>query len=316
MSTSLSLRLAVLESKHLPGQHDQKAHGRLKSSEVRSTLADIANVPESQYRYGIKVAASIRRGEHRLAQHILKSYDSLADTNWGEGLSKDAQSLLKGHSIQEAINLFREKGLIEDADSLDEKILIGAMESINKSNGDGRPKVAGEIVSRSPQLKGAAVWLASALSSTVPVAPVTLKMGPISDCSAESINIGADSQDPGQFLVHEYGHWVAFNDPAAYSLTSSFLKSRAGPIVKIRDSDGQSYTEAYSDTFIDEYAGKIYSHSADEILSVGLQNMFAAPRNFLRTDPDHFFFTLDMMSGYNSTEPSEKSLAELESLYL
>lgn len=307
-------------NKHQPGQHDQQTHGRLKTSEIRDRISDLVPISNSTYKYSPRATESIRRGERKFAEYLLKSHDLIASTDWKSGLSKEAIAMLSDDTTpKEAIRLFTLGGLKADAIQMRDAIHSITNQLIN-SGGDGKGKVIGDVVTNSPALQGAATWLRSAISSRVPPAPVNVKLGTRSDCNYDGINIAAESDAPGQYQVHEYGHWIGHRDDDALAITKGFLKSRAGPIIRVRTVDGTGYEEIYSDTFVDEYAGRRYNQSADEILSVGLQHMYAAPKGFLAKDPDHFFLTLDLMSGGHYAEPeqeqAQKALRQLEEIYL
>jgi hypothetical protein len=109
-------------------------------------------------------------------------------------------------------------------------------------------------------------------------------------------------------VVHELGHWLEFNLPDARKKAVKFWQKRTA------DSQWTEMRELYPDrnyrpgerlkpnSFTSPYMGKVYTtarkgkeprlpdFTATEIVSMGLEEMWANPLQFARTDPDYFDF--------------------------
>lgn len=112
------------------------------------------------------------------------------------------------------------------------------------------------------------------------------------------LNIGKNRQyNVGEIMVHERGHWVEYGNRDVYQAAQDFLKARRSSTTPVKLGRGYSrWEEAYKDKFIDPYVGKIYSDST-EVISMGMQKIYADRRNFFRSDPDHFMLTLAAIYG-------------------
>ena len=51
------------------------------------------------------------------------------------------------------------------------------------------------------------------------------------------------------------------------------------------------------DKFIVPYMGKIYSQGATEIVSMGMEFLFADPVKLAKEDPEYFDFMIDLLRG-------------------
>lgn len=100
--------------------------------------------------------------------------------------------------------------------------------------------------------------------------------------------------------VHELGHW--FEDAArTTSYSNAFIKSRLKPGEKPKQlpkSRGYDPGEiVYKDKFFDPYVGKIYTHRATEVISMGMQYMVTNAALFVKDDPDHFKYVYNTLRG-------------------
>jgi hypothetical protein len=109
-------------------------------------------------------------------------------------------------------------------------------------------------------------------------------------------------------LFHEYGHAIEHDHPdirdAANTLRDS--RSEGEKITNLHEfHKGRGYDDhevSYRDKWRDEYTGKWYGHlGSTEVLSMGVEALFADPVGFQAADPDHFHFTLGALSGLLGT---------------
>jgi hypothetical protein len=121
--------------------------------------------------------------------------------------------------------------------------------------------------------------------------------------SENSINVVAAYQrDP--VIVHELGHWLEDNSPAAYKACSDFLNKRtagedARPLNQIMHSFmGYDDSEmAKPDKFHSPYVGKIYPNGHTEVLSMGLERMHVDSVEFAYNDSEYFDLIFNIMRG-------------------
>lgn len=111
-------------------------------------------------------------------------------------------------------------------------------------------------------------------------------------------------------VIHEYGHYLEHISPTISKITEDFLERRTknAAVKKLADifpNNGYKETEVYLDgNFVSPYVGKIYQTidskkgiASSEVLSVGLQQLFANPVHFLSKDPEHFALIISAMKG-------------------
>lgn len=116
-----------------------------------------------------------------------------------------------------------------------------------------------------------------------------------------SINMG--SNDPARTVVHELGHVLEFNTPEVKKAAFAFLNARtagekAELLSKITGDSGYAPHEiARKDKFISPYMGKDYGGQYTEIVSMGLEYLYATPEQFAIEDPDYFDFMVDLVRG-------------------
>lgn len=97
-------------------------------------------------------------------------------------------------------------------------------------------------------------------------------------------------------VVHELGHWFEYNTPDTQRLAQEFLERRTAgePPQRLMDLyPGHGYRAdevTKPDNFAHAYVGKVYRSGSTEIVSMGLEEMFADPVAFARRDPDYFDF--------------------------
>lgn len=106
-----------------------------------------------------------------------------------------------------------------------------------------------------------------------------------------------------QATVHEMGHWLERINPDINSKAREFLVRRTAGEVEQRMSallPGHGYGKdevAKPDAFIHPYVGKIYRWRSTEIVSMGMEYMYADPIGFATQDPDHFNFIHGLLRG-------------------
>ena len=112
--------------------------------------------------------------------------------------------------------------------------------------------------------------------------------------------VGADT------IVHELGHHMELT--SAHGTESGMArdmvydrKATDKPLPLRRLTGNKSYAldeKAYGDRFVDAYVGKVYNSGPHtEVLSMGLQQMYADPVSFYKNDREHFLFTAFFMHG-------------------
>lgn len=103
--------------------------------------------------------------------------------------------------------------------------------------------------------------------------------------------------------VHEMGHWLEHTSFSANLRAKLFLAKRtqgetAELLSKLTGNPAYDPTEvAKPDKFYDPYCGKIYQHDSTEILSMGVEEMWADPLKFARSDPEYFEEIIGILRG-------------------
>jgi hypothetical protein len=102
-------------------------------------------------------------------------------------------------------------------------------------------------------------------------------------------------------IVHEIGHALEQNNPAVQQKARAFLeyRTRGEEAQKLRELTGLNYDEreiSRPDKFPDPYVGKIYDRDT-EVISMGIEYMWANPRKFAQQDPEYFMFMYDTLRG-------------------
>lgn len=110
-------------------------------------------------------------------------------------------------------------------------------------------------------------------------------------------------------IVHELGHTLEFDDQRILDAAIAFRNKRTAgnPLRKLSDITGdKAYKDeevAKDDKFRSVYAGKVYTHKglpgeyATEIVSLGVEWLYAEPEQFAREDPEYFDFMLKLLRG-------------------
>lgn len=136
-----------------------------------------------------------------------------------------------------------------------------------------------------------------------PVIAKEVEVRSFADSSVNTVNIQTNSK--ARVVTHEIGHLIEANSARNSLNCLEFLEMRANsPQIKklneIYSGVHEVYKEdevAYEDSFVTVYAGKVYPDKSTEILSVGLEEITRDPIEFMRRDPEHFSFTLDLIQG-------------------
>lgn len=108
-------------------------------------------------------------------------------------------------------------------------------------------------------------------------------------------------------VVHELGHWLEYNAPGVQAKAFDFYNQRTQgeALQKLRDVTG---IKAYGkdevtkvDKFRDAYMGKWYewngNQRATEIVSMGIEALYADPFQFAEDDPEYFDFIYNVLRG-------------------
>lgn len=104
-------------------------------------------------------------------------------------------------------------------------------------------------------------------------------------------------------LIHETGHNIEFKSPGFHKAAQEFLERRtAGETAqKLRDLTGGNYDDwevTKPDKFINPYVGKIYPDKYTEVISMGLQWLYADPAMLAEKDPELFDLIINGIRGY------------------
>lgn len=151
---------------------------------------------------------------------------------------------------------------------------------------------------------------------------VKIRKGSRAFATPGTVNVATD--DAVRVFVHELGHTVEFADKGAAKRTVEFLWKRAAAdprgrrqLKRIVSGSGYGNGEyAWEDKFINPYIGKDYRRSAGlsvpqgelkllpgaappptEVLSMGVELLYADPVGFARKDPGMFDFIVDLLRG-------------------
>jgi len=112
---------------------------------------------------------------------------------------------------------------------------------------------------------------------------------------------------PGQIrestVIHELGHWFEHNNAEVQADVQDWLKYRTAgePLKEMKDiypTHGYDKGElTREDKFMHAYIGKEYGDKiSSEVVSMGFQYLFQKPAEFYKKDPDHFLFTMGLIS--------------------
>lgn len=118
-----------------------------------------------------------------------------------------------------------------------------------------------------------------------------------------------DATMSARTMVHEFGHHLEKNNPEIHEAALDFLWTRAGyheeavNLQNLQPERGfESNEYAFKDHFADSYSGKTYSGaSATEIISMGLEGLFANATEFALKDPDYFHFMYNVLRKKNGS---------------
>ena len=103
--------------------------------------------------------------------------------------------------------------------------------------------------------------------------------------------------------VHEYSHYIEMVSPEISGMMQDFLdrRTKGAAIRKLADAypnRGFNQDEYFKDGgFIDGYIGRLNGRSSTEVFSMGMENLFKDPVNFLQQDPDHFGVIVAALKG-------------------
>jgi hypothetical protein len=114
-------------------------------------------------------------------------------------------------------------------------------------------------------------------------------------------------------LVHEYAHHVEKQDPEVMKRTIAFRDARRkedgginGSIEKLRTLEKSKAYESHEVSYRDKwqergwgttYPGRIYSHDATEILTMGAERLYQDPFDFMTKDPEAFQLVVSIFRG-------------------
>lgn len=105
--------------------------------------------------------------------------------------------------------------------------------------------------------------------------------------------------DKPRTVVHELGHVLEHHNPQIQQAAFDFLNRRTRgetpvPLKKYSDFYGDDEMTT-PDNFTSPYVGKRYQHKSTEVVSMGLEYMYADPVQFAKDDPDYFDFIYNLV---------------------
>lgn len=94
-------------------------------------------------------------------------------------------------------------------------------------------------------------------------------------------------------IAHELGHIVEFATQGVYAAAEQWRSDRTKGerTIRLSSISGPGYGSSEvtkPDKFLDAYVGKIYGQRATEVISMGLEYLYAEPERLLLEDPDYF----------------------------
>jgi hypothetical protein len=112
-------------------------------------------------------------------------------------------------------------------------------------------------------------------------------------------------------IVHELGHIIEHQVPGAKEAALEFLdyRCRGKPVVSLAEQfPGSGYTSdemardggfapALASKRFGLYAGKLYGARATELISMGLEQLYADPSRFAAVDPEYCSFITGILDG-------------------
>jgi len=110
--------------------------------------------------------------------------------------------------------------------------------------------------------------------------------------------------DVRRTVVHELGHWLEHTNPEMHDKILEFYDRRTeGEKLQWLGKGYRRDEKTRRDRFIDPYMGKEYMRQgvrdATEILSMGIEYMYADPVTLAVKDPDYFDFIFNLVRGIN-----------------
>lgn len=112
-----------------------------------------------------------------------------------------------------------------------------------------------------------------------------------------------DKSAGARTTVHELGHWLETVNPDVHQAAIDFLDKRTKGddlqnLTELRPGLGYRPDEkARPDAFFDPYVGKDYGGRASEVVSMGMEYMYAEPVRFMTEDPEHFDLVYGLLRG-------------------
>jgi len=136
-------------------------------------------------------------------------------------------------------------------------------------------------------------------------AMLRIKKGSVRASCREN-DVKCDRKTSVRTLVHEFGHFIEHYSPVPFAHAVAFLRSRTQgeKLVSLSAATGNSgyrpNEQTRPDRFLSAYVGKHYAHGSTEVLSMGLEYLYAEPLWFATQDPGHFDATLTAIWTYDA----------------
>lgn len=168
----------------------------------------------------------------------------------------------------------------------------------------------------SQRLKSQQEWLSRAFSKpleNVTTRPVKANVIPLNEKQRAYAYDGEIFLTPndvkgGRTVIHEYAHIVEYGNARVHERCVEFLLNRAQDrtLHKLSDLTGDpeyaDHEVAYKGNYVHPYVGKVYKwrgyRNSTEVLSMGLERLYADPIQFRKDDPGYFDFIVMMIRDY------------------
>lgn len=98
--------------------------------------------------------------------------------------------------------------------------------------------------------------------------------------------------------IHELGHALEYHDPEVHRKALEFLRERtAGEEARWLGDEYDRRERTRKDKFLSPYMGKDYGERATEIVSMGIEYMYAETTKLAKEDPEYFDFMYNLLRG-------------------
>jgi hypothetical protein len=212
----------------------------------------------------------------------------------------------------------KQKALRDRASALDREHMEGVRAALRIPEGEASPITvtdAGAASDSMASVRRAADFYASLVrkgpgGETLPGIKVVTKGNRASYNASAGHVLNARQGMPDRVAIHELGHAIEGNMPGALAASLAFAayRTKGSPTVKMADvmpTRGYHQSETGNKDHFDRalpaeaayYCGKDYGGVGSEILSVGIEHLYADPAGFAQKDPEYAAFIVGLLNG-------------------